>query len=109
MQQLFDDKPVVELVTMGVGSLLWERHGHIAICIEYENPRDNACYNYGIGDFDHPLGMVWSFLRGSPSFWVGKMNPVAMLSIYRQADRYPVIKPDLALIIVRREFGFFLQ
>ena len=42
------DFPVVELVTMGVGSLIWERHGHIALCVVYENPLDDACYNYGV-------------------------------------------------------------
>ncbi|MBA3502280.1 MAG: hypothetical protein H0T65_18085, partial [Deltaproteobacteria bacterium] len=29
-------KPVVTLVTMGIGSLMWERHGHIALCINFE-------------------------------------------------------------------------
>jgi len=79
--------PVVELVTMGVGSLIWERHGHIALCIVYENPQEDACYNYGIADFRHPLEMTAGFFRGTHSFWVGKMDPTEMLAIYRYADR----------------------
>jgi hypothetical protein len=79
--------PVVELVTMGVGSLIWERHGHIALCIVYENPQEDACYNYGIADFHHPLAMTGGFFRGTHSFWVGKMDPSEMLAIYRYADR----------------------
>src|SRR5437899_2112190 len=63
------DFPVVELVTMGVGSLIWERHGHIALCVVYENPLDDACYNYGVADFTHPLDMTAGFFRGTHSFW----------------------------------------
>src|SRR6476661_7442191 len=57
--------PVVELVTMGVGSLIWERHGHIALCVVYENPNDDACYNYGVADFTHPIDMTAGFFRGT--------------------------------------------
>ncbi len=79
--------PVIELVTMGVGSLIWERHGHIALCVVYENPQDDRCYNYGIADFRHPLEMTAGFFRGTHSFWAGEMDPTEMLAIYRYADR----------------------
>jgi hypothetical protein len=87
------DYPVVELVTMGIGSLIWERHGHIALCVRYADPREDACYNYGIGDFHHPLQMATGFFRGTHSFWVGKMNPREMLNIYRYADRSIWVQP----------------
>lgn len=86
-KRLADEFPRVELVTMGVGSLAWERHGHIALCVEREDPRDTWCYNYGIGDFRHPIGMAWGFFRGNGSFWVGKASPRDMLGIYQYADR----------------------
>ena len=89
----YQDYPVVELVTMGIGSLIWERHGHIALCVRYADPREDACYNYGIGDFHHPLKMATGFFRGTQSFWVGKMNPNQMLSIYRYADRTIWVQP----------------
>jgi hypothetical protein len=89
----YSDYPVVELVTMGIGGLIWERHGHIALCVRYANPREDACYNYGIGDFHHPLRMAAGFFRGTHSFWVGKMNPGMMLSIYRNADRSIWVQP----------------
>jgi hypothetical protein len=85
--------PVVELVTMGVGSLIWERHGHIAMCVVYENPLEDACYNYGIGDFSHPLEMTSGFFRGANSFWAGKMDPMQMLSVYVYADRTVWVQP----------------
>ena len=91
--KLMEEKPKIELVTMGVGSLAWERHGHIALCIEYEDPNKNACYNYGMGDFHHPLGMAWGFFRANGAFWVEKMDPGGMLSIYKHADRTVWVQP----------------
>lgn len=87
------DYPVIELVTMGIGSLIWERHGHIALCILYDNPNDDTCYNYGIGDFQKPLGMAWGFFRGTNSFWVGPQRPSDLLWIYHHADRTIWIQP----------------
>jgi hypothetical protein len=92
VMKLYEDKPVIELVTMGVGSLIWERHGHIALCVQYDEQRHD-CYNYGIGDFHHPLGMAWGFFRGSGSFWVGKDSIENMLWIYKQTDRTIWIQP----------------
>jgi uncharacterized protein DUF4105 len=91
--KLYQDKPVIELVTMGVGSLIWERHGHIALCVHYDDPRTDRCYNYGIGDFRHPLKMAWGFFRGTGSFWVGKSPVADMLSIYQYADRTIWVQP----------------
>jgi hypothetical protein len=85
--------PTIELVTMGVGALIWERHGHIALCVRYDNPQDDICYNYGIADFHHPLSMAWGFFRGTRSFWVGRMDPDDMLGIYRWADRSIWVQP----------------
>lgn len=85
--------PVVELVTMGIGSLMWERHGHIALCIRYLNPDDDVCYNYGIGDFHDPIGMAFGFLRGTKSFWVGRQDPLDMFSVYLHFDRTIWVQP----------------
>ncbi|NVB79564.1 MAG: DUF4105 domain-containing protein [Kofleriaceae bacterium] len=90
---IYKNYPVVELVTMGVGGLIWERHGHIALCVRYADHTQDACYNYGIGDFHRPIGMAAGFFRGTNSFWVGKMDPSFMLSIYRNADRTIWIQP----------------
>ncbi len=93
LAKLASERPVIELVTMGVGSLIWERHGHIALCVRYDDPRDDRCYNYGIGDFHHPLAMTWGFFRGAGSFWVGKSSVREMLSIYEYADRTIWVQP----------------
>ena len=75
LAKYYEQEPTIELVTMGIGALIWERHGHIALCVRYHDPRKDACYNYGIGDFHQPLSMAWGFFRGTRSFWVGKMRP----------------------------------
>jgi hypothetical protein len=92
-QALYRDFPVVELVTMGIGSLIWERHGHIALCVRYQDPSQDACYNYGIGDFADPVKMGWGFFRGANSFWVGKMDPQQMLGLYQYFDRSIWVQP----------------
>jgi hypothetical protein len=103
------EKPVVTLVTMGIGSLMWERHGHIALCINYERPQDDVCYNYGIGDFQHAGKMAWGFFRGTKSFWVGRQDPQDMLWVYHHADRtiwvqpLPLSKDEVAKVIDKLE------
>ena len=102
-------KPVISLVTMGVGSLMWERHGHIALCAHFDNPVDDVCYNYGIGDFHEPLKMTWGFFRGTDSFWVGRQDPQDMLWIYHRADRsiwvqpLPLSKDEVAHVLDKLE------
>ena len=103
-------KPVVTLVTMGVGSLIWERHGHIALCVNFDRPEDDICYNYGIGDFHHAGKMAWGFFRGTNSFWVGRQDPQEMLWVYHHADRtiwvqpLPLSKDEVAAVIDKLEY-----
>lgn len=109
IQKLYDDKPTIELVTMGIGSLIWERHGHIALCVIWGDQRD-ACYNYGVGNFQNPLSMTWGFFRGTNSFWVAKQPRRQMLWIYEHADRtiwaqpIPLTKEQKEQVIAKLEF-----
>ena len=75
--------PIVELITMGPGELLWERYGHAALCVRYRDPRRDRCYNYGTTDFSDPVSLVWEFLRGRSLFWVAATHPTRMLRFYR--------------------------
>lgn len=96
------ESAVIELVTMGIGSLIWERHGHIALCVTERGLKDalrhpgnpkNACYNYGIGNFHEPFKMAWGFFRGTTSFWVGRDTPERMLEVYLYYDRTVWVQP----------------
>lgn len=87
------DEPVVELVTMGVGALIWERHGHIALCVRYKQAENDLCYNYGIGNFHEPLGMAWGFFRGTKSFWAGEQSIDELIRTYAGRDRTVFAQP----------------
>src|SRR3569623_1611490 len=108
LRQLGDDAvakgqhyPVVELLTMGVGSLIWERHGHIAMCIIDENPRRATCYNYGVAD-----------LAREGFYGVGHYVPLIItdLAMGRVTDRVPtywerMFLPDYLREAVQKMFG----
>lgn len=89
----YEESPTVELVTMGIGALIWERHGHIALCLRYHDARQDRCYNYGIAEFQKPASMAWGFLRGTRSFWVDDQSPRHMLGTYTYADRTVWVQP----------------
>lgn len=105
--RLAAEYPVIELVTMGVGARIWERHGHIVLCVRYPDARRDACYNYGIGDFARPVQMGWGFFRGTNSFWAGADTPADMLYIYRYTDRtiwaqaLPLTQPQKQQVIAK--------
>lgn len=105
-----DEVPALDLITMGVGSLIWERHGHIALCVRYPSGRGDACYNYGIADFYHPIAMAWGFFRGTRSFWAGLERPREMTSRYAWADRtvwvqrLPFTPAETAKVVAKLEF-----
>ncbi len=78
---------------MGVGAKIWERHGHIALCVQYTDDHREDCYNYGVASFEHPLSMAAGFFRGTHSFWVAEMSPEELLWVYKNADRTIWIQP----------------
>lgn len=74
--------PVIELWTMGPGDLLWEKFGHIALCVRPPDPRRDRCYNYGTTDFSNPVTLVWDFLRNRSKFWVSETTPARIMRFY---------------------------
>lgn len=76
--------PVIELITMGPGKLIWEKWGHSALCVRHEDPRRDVCYNYGTTDFSHPVKLVWDFLRNRSLFWVSRTTPDRMIRFYSE-------------------------
>jgi hypothetical protein len=87
IQKLYAAEPTIELVTMGIGSLAWERHGHIALCVRYQDRRKDICFNYGIGSFHKPVEMAWGFFRGTNSFWAGEQTIDHLIQIYAGRNR----------------------
>lgn len=93
VRAIYAEYPVIELVTMGIGELIWERHGHIALCVRYRQTQRDRCYNYGTADFAHPISMGWGFFRGTQSFWASASRPNRMLLAYEYADRTVWVQP----------------
>lgn len=75
--------PEIELITMGVGALLWERFGHTALCT-HQAGKPIICYNYGTTNFREPATLVWEFLRGRARFWVSRSSRQAMVRFYTE-------------------------
>ena len=92
-----DEHPKVELVTMGIGALMWERHGHIALCVTQHGlalePRARRSRRPLLQLRHRRLPairstMAWGFFRGTHSFWVGKDLPwhARHLPLHRSHD-----------------------
>jgi hypothetical protein len=67
-----DTPPVVQLYTFGRGALIFEKFGHTALCLDYNEPeRETVCFNYGVTDFTIPgATLTWRFIRGKQVFFV---------------------------------------
>lgn len=79
--------PAIDLYTMGVGDELFSAFGHAAICVTDEQSPKGRCYNYGTADFNTPIPLTWSFVRGRAMFWVSVADAPTMLSYYQNVGR----------------------
>ena len=83
-----DTPPQVEVVTFGAGDLLFERWGHAALCLDYEDEAiADVCFNYGNTDFERIGALAWNFVRGDQPFWVDVMTRDTMVEWYAENDR----------------------
>ncbi len=82
------EAPFVDVLTFGVGEVIFERWGHTAICLRYHDPEHTpVCFNYGVTDFDDHGGLVWRFVRGKQEFWSEPSRRETLISFYRDEDR----------------------
>lgn len=82
------EPPFVEVLTFGVGEVIFEKFGHTAVCLRYHDPnRSPVCFNYGVTDFDAGSEMVWNFLRSQQQFWVEPSAYYTMIAFYEDEDR----------------------
>ena len=81
--------PVVQLYTFGRGALIFEKFGHTALCLDYNEPeRETACFNYGVTDFTIPgATLTWRFIRGKQVFFVEPIPLSGMMRFYKHEDR----------------------
>jgi len=81
--------PAVQLYTFGRGELIFEKFGHTALCLDYNEPeRETACFNYGVTDFTMPGStLAWRFIRGQQVFFVEAIPVAGMMGFYESEDR----------------------
>jgi len=82
------EAPFVDVLTFGIGDVIFERWGHTAICLRYHQPEHaSICFNYGVTDFDDHGGLVWRFVRGNQEFWSEPSAATTLKGFYAEEDR----------------------
>jgi hypothetical protein len=81
--------PKIVLITIGRGALIFEKFGHTALCIDYQEPgRETVCFNYGVTNFTMPPAtLTWNFIRGTQQFYVEPVPLRGMVRFYMREDR----------------------
>lgn len=81
--------PKVALITIGRGAVIFEKFGHTALCLDYNEPdRETVCFNYGTTDFTMPaFTLTWNFIRGVQKFFVEPVPLDGMVRFYIHEDR----------------------
>ncbi|HEY5936264.1 MAG TPA: DUF4105 domain-containing protein [Kofleriaceae bacterium] len=83
-----DRPPIIQLLSFGVGEVIFEKFGHAALCLRYHDPAlEGVCFNYGVTDFAGGPGMVWRFLREDQKFWVEPSTFSDLIAFYAWEDR----------------------
>jgi hypothetical protein len=83
-----EQPPRIELLTFGVGARIFEKYGHAALCLLYnQSVNQPVCFNYGVTDFDATAALAWNFLRTNQRFWVEPDPRDGMIEFYTDEDR----------------------
>ncbi len=99
----------IYVMTMGVGSEIWERFGHNAIGVRDLARGTDLVYNYGTFDFAAP-GFVTNFLQGRMVYWLDVADADATIRFYRDRRHRSVYIQELNLLpLKRREMKEFLE
>lgn len=76
----------ISLLTCEPGEALYERYGHTAIRIVDTEQQMDACFNYGLFDFNTDLFYL-KFMRGETYYFLGAENTASFLSQYAVEGR----------------------
>ncbi|CAN5625821.1 DUF4105 domain-containing protein [soil metagenome] len=76
----------VYVMTMGPGSLVWERFGHNAIWIQDTLRGTDKAYNYGLFDFEQE-NFILRFVQGRMLYWMEGFDAYLTAEMYQRDDR----------------------
>lgn len=85
----------VTLITVGLGSEVFERFGHNALMIQDSVRHTYLAYHWGLFSFDEP-GFLARFLTGDTKYWMGASDPRTLIEGERNRGR-PVSLQQLNL------------
>jgi len=87
--------PQISLITVGPGSILWEKFGHNMIRVSDPATGTEIAYNFGIFDF-RQKNFYWNFLQGRMLYSMAGYDAVRDIQRYVNAGRSVEVQ-DLAL------------
>lgn len=90
-----DLAPRVSLITVGPGSVLWEKFGHNIIRVTDPVAGTDIAYNYGIFDFRQE-NFYWNFVQGGMLYSMAGYDATRDIGRYVEAGRSIEVQ-DLAL------------
>jgi len=76
----------VYVMTMGPGSLVWERFGHNAIWIQDALRGTDKAYNYGLFDFEQE-NFILRFVQGRMLYWMEGFDAYMTADMYVRDNR----------------------
>lgn len=77
---------MVYVMTMGPGSMVWERFGHNAIWVHDPLNGTDKAYNYGLFDFEQD-NFILRFAQGRMLYWMEGFDAYLTADMYRRDDR----------------------
>jgi hypothetical protein len=81
----------VSLITFGVGHEVFERFGHNALRFQNSLTGEDVAFHWGLFSFTEP-GFLMRFLTGDTKYWMGAVDPTALLESERRAGRPTTIQ-----------------
>lgn len=76
----------IYVMTMGPGSLVWERFGHNAIWVHDAARGTDKAYNYGLFDFAQE-NFILRFIQGRMLYWMEGFDAYLTAEVYERENR----------------------
>jgi hypothetical protein len=74
------------LITISPGEAAWEKYGHNMLWLRDPSTGFDACYNWGLFDFDQP-GFIKNFIQGRMKYTMDAFAPEDALGVYARQKR----------------------
>lgn len=90
------DEPVVSIITLGPGPMVFERFGHNAIRVQIPSRRVDYWFDWGNFSFDDPA-FISRFIFGDTRYWMAAKDAPGMIDVYARREDRTVTEQTLRL------------